>query len=663
MNYRKGHRKPGVRIKLSRLKRNCPDQLAPFEGLWGYSRELEYYEGTIFRFPLRPVTVHSRLKESNTPLDYHAAQRYMEEFLGEARISLLFLRHVRSIDFRLFEDIYPRWSVISPSGQLNDDFSNWTVCTVTKGDGSDVGASIEDRWWTAIQDTIEFPTELLKRHKRSMKDVECGIAALVSSKAASKDAKVSAPPKARIFSVLPLPLTWDLPVHVHATFITFGDRNSIMIESSAREDGADWNRWLLTSAISSLYLPFLEDLARKIRKDVFNFWPKQVPPKGSLSELVYTSFWEQLLSSSCRLFPLARQLDMGKRKPPKLLEVKVATFDFLPSATSAALRDILESRIPTLVRVPPAIARKLKSLQPTVISVTPSLLRKIFQSEAAAEHLAKTESRFEVLEILLQAIMPNCNTDFEELNGCRVLPLADGRSGMLSIQDPFKPTVTYYIASKREVEVFDFASELLTPEDQGKDFKVAILNHQKKFNIKRLDLSDIGTLLGKKDFQANTPALEFDAWLRQFWMYWHEREINIKESVETTFMSATGVHDYPILEATCDGVKTYLRPSDLGNFPSVVEPADEQHKKMCDKIPGLYRLNIESMPVYLKEAEASLKSASSFYRFIKSLSVLAVKQAGGLESYIRQIFGEVELEVCCHIAFIRGHGNTDIDLN
>lgn len=633
---------PGVKIKLSRLKTYCLDQLAPFEGLWGYSRELEYYEGTIFRFPLRPATVHSRLRESKMPLDYDVAKSYMEQFLSEARISLLFLRSVRSIDFKIFGDVHTQWSITSSGGRMNDDFSYRTVCTVTKGDGSDPNTRIEDRWWTAIQDTMGCPTELLHRYERTMKDAECGIAALVSSIPASK---FSAAPKARIFSSLPLPSQWGLPVHVHATFITYGDRNSIMIESSDRKDGADWNKWLLTSAIPSLYLHFLEDLARQVGQGAFRFWPKDVPPKDTLSELVYTSFWEKLRSSSCCLYPLARQPEIKKGQPPKLLELKEATFDFLPNARWHMLRKILESQIPTLVRVPPAVAKKLLSPPPILASVTPSLLRKMFQSEVAAEHLAKIESRFKAIEVLLKEIIPKCDADFEELNGCRVIPLADSTMGMLSIQNSLQPNITYYIASKREVELFDFASELLTLEDQGSDFKAKLFDYHKKFNLKRLDLSDVGTLLGKKNFQEITPTSEFDTWLRQFWMFWHEREINSKESVETIFKSALGVNNYPILEATCHGVKTYLRPSDLGSLPSVVEPVDEQHKTMCDKMSGLYILNTDYMPLYVKEAEASLKNVSSFTRLIKSLSVLALQQAGGLETFIREIFGEVELKV------------------
>lgn len=641
MNYRTGRRMPGVKIELSRLKSTCPDQLAPFDGLWGYSREREFYEGTIFRFPLRPSTAHSRLRESKTPLDYNAAQQYMEEFLDVARISLIFLRNVRSINFKVYGERHPRWSVKSSSRGLEYDFSDWTVCTVTKGNGLDGGTTIEDRWRTAIQDPAEFPAELLHRHRRTMKDVQCGMAALVSPMLAGKDAKLYAAPKSRIFSSLPLPLQWDLPVNVHATFITFGDRNSITIESSAREDGADWNRWLLTSAIPSLYLHFLEDLARKLGQDAFRLWPKQVPPKGSLSELVYTSFWQQLPSSSCRLFPLARQLgSKKKRQPPKVLEIKEATFDFLSSETSELLRDILESQVPTLVRVP---FIKLQSLESRITSVTPRLLREIFRSEAAAEYLVKSNSKLKILEVLLKEIMPKTDADFEELDGCRVLPLMDGTLGVLSIVDRSKPTLTYYVAGKRERELFDFASELLTPMNQGNDFRVKLLNHQQKFNIKELDLSDFGTLLGKKDFQANSSAAEFDAWLQRFWEFWHEKEIHSKGAI--TLMSGSGVHNYPILRATCDGTKTYLKLSELKNLPLVVEPANEQHQKIWDKIPGLYKINSKYMPLYLKSAEGSLRDASSFARLIKSLSMLAVRQAGGLENYIRTIFADVELEI------------------
>jgi sacsin len=203
------------------------------------------------------------------------------------------------MDFRVYGDVKARWSVKSSGFGLDRTFSDWTFCTVTKNIGPQVDGILKDRWLIGMHDPEEFPTELQYRHKRSMKDVECGIAALVPEKDTPAHIFASAPvPK--FFSTLPFPFRSDLPVHVHATFLISGDRESIPIEESMRDAGAEWNRWLLTYAIPRLYLAFREDLGRKIEKDrYFAFWPQIPPPKGSLSDLIFSSFWQMLPNSSC----------------------------------------------------------------------------------------------------------------------------------------------------------------------------------------------------------------------------------------------------------------------------------------------------------------------------------------------------------------------------
>jgi sacsin len=127
-----------------------------------------------------------------------------------------------------------------------------------------------------------------------MKDVECGIAALVP------ESDTYSLPVPKFFSIVSLPFPSELPVHVHATFLINEDRKSM------RDAGAEWNRWLLTRTIPRLYLAFLEDLGRKIEKDrYFTFWPQNQPQRGSLSELIFSSFWKLLPESRCRLFPVA----------------------------------------------------------------------------------------------------------------------------------------------------------------------------------------------------------------------------------------------------------------------------------------------------------------------------------------------------------------------
>jgi sacsin len=92
-----------VKLSLSKLKNVCPDQLAPFEGLWGYTKELDDYPGTIFRFPLRLVKTESKLRQSKQGLDGDTIRRLMDIYFNEARISLLFLRRIYSIDFTIQE--------------------------------------------------------------------------------------------------------------------------------------------------------------------------------------------------------------------------------------------------------------------------------------------------------------------------------------------------------------------------------------------------------------------------------------------------------------------------------------------------------------------------------------------------------------------------------
>ncbi len=166
-----------------------------------------------------------------------------------------------------------------------------------------------------------------------MKDVECGIAALLPDEKCEQTRIFSNPIVPKFFSTLALPFASGLPVHIHATFLISGDRESIPIEDSMREAGAEWNKWLLVSAIPRLFLAFLEDISMRVEKDIyFTFWPQNPLPKGSLSELIVSSFWKLLSESSCRLFPITTPsgIKSKSRQPPTLLEINGATFDLLP---------------------------------------------------------------------------------------------------------------------------------------------------------------------------------------------------------------------------------------------------------------------------------------------------------------------------------------------
>jgi sacsin len=189
-----------------------------------------------------------------------------------------------------------------------------------------------------------------------MKNVECGIAGLVSSTPITVYPDITFPQitQPRIISTLPLPIPSDVPVYIHASFSLSGDRKSLIIDEHGLESHRSrWNRYLLKSAIPDLYLSFLDDIGRQVREEVFNFWPQKEPPERSCSELICCSFWEKLPQSSGRFFPKDGRLsNPGQRQSPKLFEIRQAMFDFLPKTLSDDLAPLLLSLGVNLVGTP-----------------------------------------------------------------------------------------------------------------------------------------------------------------------------------------------------------------------------------------------------------------------------------------------------------------------
>src|SRR5271155_1033213 len=88
LNHRTRQRKPGIIMKYAKLKPSCQDQLAPFEGLWGFDSNKGFYNGTIFRFPLRSTGQSSELLESGICPDARMTVQLFRRVFDEARLAL-----------------------------------------------------------------------------------------------------------------------------------------------------------------------------------------------------------------------------------------------------------------------------------------------------------------------------------------------------------------------------------------------------------------------------------------------------------------------------------------------------------------------------------------------------------------------------------------------
>jgi sacsin len=640
-NQIKGKHKPGVKLLLSKLRDACRDQLAPFEGLWGYTQSLDDYPGTIFRFPLRTATTRSSLRTTQRYLDSVEVNRLMETYFEEARISLLFLRRIKSIDFSIHGKADSGWSVTrrAPVDEDAKSFSELAICEFVNN--MDFGTQVngKDKWWVAIEDLQPKADRLPESSRRVMKNVECGIAALISSTLGSRDSSINHPKalQSKMFNTLPLSISSELPVHLHATFSLSGDRKSIAIdEYGTHTHGSGWNRYLLQEALPRLYLSFLDDIGPQVRQHVFKFWPQEDPPRRSCSELLCAKFWKELPKSSHRLFPKAQPTtEVSSRRPTQRFDINQAVFDFLPKNQSETLAPLLMSLEVNLVRdVPPEVGKHLKAL-PEVKSVTPPMLRSLLKSDRSRICLlAEMDKNPRVLEVLLHQLLSS-DVDLNDLNGCHILPLADGSLATLKlVESSDAPSSMYYVASEKELKLFEFASQHLVPLSTATKFKPVI--ESERFNLMKLRLRHIKDLL-KVGRATLRPAGEF--WLGEFWEYWNG-------SMES-FLPSSGLESITeeIYLATCDGLDKPLSPALFDLLPAVVDPSIGEHQQLCSKIPGLYRCNTKFIPKSLMNDENSFYKENSFYRLVRALRTLAVLAGIGIGSFMETNLDLSQVEV------------------
>lgn len=635
-NTKKGKRKSGVRLELSKLREACSDQLASFEGLWGFTQALDYYPGTIFRFPFRQATscTESALRKSKKVLNEIEAHRLLELYFDEARVSLLFLRRIKSIDFSVHGDPDSGWSVTRLESVDEDDdlFSKSVICQYTMKALSETPIRGKDKWWVAIEDLTPEVDQTPEISRRALKNVECGMAALISSTPDSHNPKATVPKviQSRMFSTLPLPISSDLLVHVHATFLLSGDRKSLAIdEQGIHTQEAKWNRRLLQEHLPNLYLSFLENIGPQVRQRVFSFWPQEGPPKRSPAELLCCSFWQKLPQSSQRLFPKANPV-LGQRRPPEQLDITQAVFDFLPQKQSEALAPLLMAMQVNLVhKIPKEVSRRLMTV-PGTKSITGPMLRALFKSEQGRTCLlrviANDATHEHILEALFDLMIPTVGNDqLNDLDGCHILPLHDGTLATLQFDDTKKvPNLQYFVASEDELKLFGFASSHLV-KSNVKLMLEPVLGSG-KFNLARLKLGDIKKLLELKPAVA-APRENEDKWLEEFWKYWNG---NVESSLPESKIDDLGAN---IFRAALDGAPVYATPAKFQSLSAVVEPLMGDHKNLCDSFPELWRFDVKFMSKTLRNNEMSFNNGASFSRFIRSLRKLSGQN--GIGSYVK----------------------------
>ncbi|KAF7947521.1 hypothetical protein EAE96_008608 [Botrytis aclada] len=606
-------RKPGVKILLSKLKEVHPNQLAPFQDLWGYDQDSDHYDGTIFRFPLRKHV--SPLREKQEPPSVDSVRLLLNKYFQEARISLLFLKGVRVVNFKGPEAKELFWSV---KMKKRESTSDYTLCSTKQMLGPDITVT-EDKWW--VYSVVE-ETPSGEYQSRLRKNVEYGIAALVQSEN-QQGTKALDLPTPKLFSTLPLPEASNLPVHIHATFSLSGDRNTLIAGGESSEaEGSKWNSWLLEEKLAYAYFTFLEGLAQKIGSDVFQFWPRRHPANGSRVELLCKSFWEKLPHSSARLFP--RRVTGPDATNMNMSET---VFDLLQPQFSKQIAPVLEQLVPNLSpNFPTHVSIGIKSID-VAKSMDRSGLRELFKSKEAGDCLQKAMvNDSHLIGNVLRELIPVGDVSPEELaklDGCRLLPLADGTLGQLTRNRSPMLTNTryYYTVTKEEVAIFHFAkSVMIFPENIDPYDRIGEIVRSKKFNVMDLTASHVPELLSMKSQGSRVVNEIADKWLKHFWAYWNKFS---SSAVEDLSQKSKTFCSLPLFKAKCDGAWGYYTMSELANLPTIVQTSKMEHQRLCNCISGLYMIRPELMPKSIADAEKSLDDHKALGRFINALRMLA----------------------------------------
>lgn len=423
------------------MRRYAPDQLEPYDGLFGFDKSTDHYNGTLFRLPLRNSATNSSFEGTVQPADSSTVKSLMQSYLNVAKISLLFLSSVSSIEFTVRGQQQPGWSVHAQRSLENEVFKNVTVSSNCQNHISKV------EWRLGILDVEECPASAINRGKGHSKATEVGVAAFLrhGGTELDDDHKRPKPEMTRLkqdinhkvrlhqdiplvlkgpctqtslvphpvsqeprhtnnlFCKLPTPDILDLPISIHGSFAITGDRKSIIIEGN--DDVAKWNRWLLTK-IEELYVQFLHDLSCRIGEKAFQFWPSQPSSqsRATISGTLAYGFWSRLMNERKldQLYPLVEppvlpsslhpttpHIELVKtrrnRKLHPVMNIEAVHFDALPDRTSALFRPLFLSFGLNLCR-PPSPIRAL------ILAIATGVNLKVIDSNLLCQEFKKEEN-------------------------------------------------------------------------------------------------------------------------------------------------------------------------------------------------------------------------------------------------------------------------------
>ncbi|KAI0313563.1 hypothetical protein OF83DRAFT_1175566 [Amylostereum chailletii] len=546
------------KVKLQDMRRLFPDQLAPLEGLHGFSSGQDHYQGTLFRLPLRSRTQAQCSQLTSAIADVTDVVNLLQSYQYQAHQSTLFV---------------PIEAVSASRRDATDDKIKymWSLEAVRTTIPSRDPVSLR-----VLHEEVQIITNdrkdkaeiwrkgMLRIHKSEVpstyqavltktllpEELSVGVAFIVSS----------LPPTSQLFSHLPLPINTSLPAHIHASFILAEDRRSIRYDETLDEESeSSFNNWLLTTFVPDIYL------------SVLHHWPQSSGPPEPQYTLTDKRFWPQESTDklskmiTTRLFQrlgedtrLVCENTSGVRISPKV----AAFVDGYSSGRDVRLA--LESIAPDDLACAPRILKDT-----TVRQVDQAYVRETIKALTARFILQfnrGTVTVAMVINIVLYLLAGEPEAMLEDLP---LLPLADDTLQTFSAESGgVRPSLCWKMSTYGPppwLRVFP-PGRFVHPDVNGA-YGVKLLDH--KLNIAMLDDQVIGELTGDRIREAEDCVLApTDAsWVQShFWAHFDAFHSFEEIGGKLRALPLIPVRDPSgrrfISYNKCHGVSTFFAPND-----------------------------------------------------------------------------------------------------
>ena len=466
----------------------CPGHAACFNGIFGLNTTTDNYPGTLFRFPLRKHDAYSEIsKVPYTP--EKVIKNLYDSFFEEAPLILLFLKHVQEISlyegskllYKVAIDPLQK-QVVTKERQACKDCTSRPNKFVLRAYSTTVqihreGTSENYHWlimnligrqtkqsqqlgylpWVGIAAPLPGIITLRGFNIQANK-IELIFKDLMGSRVQKELSSLRASlswtgnvvghNQGHVFCFLPLPGKTPLPVNIHGYFAIADNRRHIVWPShDDMNERAQWNKYLVQTLIAPAYSVLLI-----IRSSLLSYSGTPLPlpsTEGGItdpyaawplySEVKNSEIWVELL------WPTLKQLCSERILWSAVSNGKWVTPEealFLPQNTSSnvpevAIKVLIEANEP-VVSLPGEIRNTVNQLPEysrlmARNVVTPAIVRKTLHSSylhSMINDIAK--NRDSTLQLLVYILSDVDSQTFHELEGLKLLPLANGEYASFS---------------------------------------------------------------------------------------------------------------------------------------------------------------------------------------------------------------------------------------